>query len=97
MHRRVYQSLKDAPRLINKKAYLQSVNGDSLSVDGCAEIDFTVGGTKLKHVFFIVSDMNRNMILGRDWLTKNGVRLYFDLGSLRIGKKYVPLVEDIHI
>ena len=51
MHRRVYQSLKDVPQLINKKAYLQSVNGDSLSVDGCAEIDFTVGGMKLKHVF----------------------------------------------
>ena len=35
--------------------------------------------------------------LGRDWLIKNGVRLYFDLGSLRIGKTYVPMVEDIHI
>ena len=63
MHRRVYQSLKDAPRLINKKAYLQSVNVDSLSVNGGTEIDFTMVGTKFKHVFFIVSDMNRNMIL----------------------------------
>ena len=41
--------------------------------------------------------MNQNMIVGCDWLTKNGVRLYLDLGSLRIGKTYVPLVEDIHI
>ena len=69
MHGRVYQSLNDTPRVINKKAYLQSVNGDSLSVDGCGEIDFTVRGTKLKHVF-VVSDMNWNMILRRDWLKK---------------------------
>lgn len=36
------------------------------------------------------------MILGRDWLKQNGVRLYFDLGYLRVGKTYVRL-EDIHI
>ena len=54
MHKPVCQSLKEAPRLINKKAYLQSVNGDSLSVDGCVEIDFTLGGTKLKHVFYSI-------------------------------------------
>ncbi|CAG2230048.1 unnamed protein product [Mytilus edulis] len=40
---------------------------------------------------------NRNAILGRDWLVKFGVRVYFDLGCLRINKTYVPLVEDIHI
>ncbi|CAG2227372.1 unnamed protein product [Mytilus edulis] len=37
------------------------------------------------------------MILGRDWLKQNGVRLYFDLGYLRIGKTYVRIEEDIHI
>jgi hypothetical protein len=41
--------------------------------------------------------MNRNVILGKDWLTQNGVRLYFDLGCLRIGKCYVSLEEDIKI
>ncbi|CAC5412399.1 unnamed protein product [Mytilus coruscus] len=33
----------------------------------------------------------------KDWLVQNGVRLYFDLGCLRIQKKYVPLEEDIHV
>jgi hypothetical protein len=37
------------------------------------------------------------MILGREWLKQNGVRLYFDLGYLRIDKTYVRLEEDIHI
>ena len=41
--------------------------------------------------------MNRNIILGRDFLINNGVRLYYDLGALRIGKQFVPLDEDIHI
>jgi hypothetical protein len=35
------------------------------------------------------------MILGREWLKQNGVRLYFDLGYLRIDKTYVRLEEDI--
>lgn len=41
--------------------------------------------------------MNRNVILDKDWLTQNCVRLYFDLVCLRIGKCYVSLEEDIKI
>ena len=42
--------------------------------------------------------MNRNMILGTDWLKNHGVRIYYDLGCIRIGdKNYVNLEEDIHI
>ena len=40
--------------------------------------------------------MNRNIILGQDWLIKNGVRMYYDLGCLRVNNTYVPLIEDIH-
>lgn len=45
----------------------------------------------------MVSDINRNVILGRDWLVKNGVWLYYDLGMLRVGNVYANLEEDIHI
>ena len=41
--------------------------------------------------------MNRNVILGRHFLTNNGVRLYYDLGCLRINKHFVSLEEDLHI
>ena len=41
--------------------------------------------------FVVVNDMNRNVILGRDWLKENGVRIYFDLGLLRINNVYVKL------
>ena len=68
-----------------------------MKIDGCTEIDFNIGGLLMRHKFYVVRDINRSFILGRDWLVQNGVRLYFDLGSLRIGKTYVPIVEDIHI
>lgn len=51
----------------------------------------------MSHVFYVVADMNRNIILGRDWLVQNGVRLYYDLGCLRVGNIYTNLEEDIHI
>ena len=41
--------------------------------------------------------MNRNVMLGRDWLIQRGVRLYFDLSCLRVHNTYMPLQEDIHI
>ena len=41
--------------------------------------------------------MNRNIILGQDWLIKNGVRMYYDLGCLRVNITYDPVIEDIYI
>ena len=97
MHRRFYDSLKDKSKLINKNASLQTVNGEPLKLDGCAEVSFDMGGFKLSHSFYIVSNMNRNIILGRDWLEKNGVRMYFDPGCIRINQTYIPLQNDMRI
>ena len=89
--------MKDKPKLTKKYVNLQSVKGDRLFVDGCINISFEMKGTKLNHTFFVVKDLNRKIILGRYWLIQNGVRMYFDLGCLRVGNTYVPLEEDIHI
>lgn len=97
MHRRVYDSLKDKPKLYHKSASLQTVNGQPLHLDGCADVSFEMQGIKLSQSFYIVRDMNRNLILGRDWLDKNGVRMYFDLGCIRVNNTYVPLQEDLKV
>ena len=97
IHSRIFASLKDKPKVFKKKAHLQSVSGQALNIEGCANITIKIGKTEVTQLFYIVKDMNRNVILGKDWLTQNGVRLYFDLGCLRIGKCYVSLEEDIKI
>ena len=40
--------------------------------------------------------MNRNIILGRDWLKLIGVHMYHGYGCIRIGKSYVKMEEDTH-
>ena len=98
MHRRIYDKLKFKPKLQNKKISLQSANGSELKVDGCINVHFCIGGTEMSQDFYVVRDLNRNLILGLDWLKENNVRLYFDLKCLRInGKYYVNLEEDIHV
>ena len=76
---------------------MQSVNGHALQVDGTVDMPFEIGGLKTSYTFYVVRNMNRKLILGRDWLLKNGVRLYFDLGCIRVHQTYIPLQEDIHI
>jgi hypothetical protein len=83
--------------LIKKEVNVQSVNGNLLEITGQTIIPFQIGGIKMSHSFYVVSDMNRNVILGRDWLIQNGVRLYFDLSCLKVQNTYIPLQEDIHI
>ena len=98
IHRRIYDQLKDKPRLINKKVCLQSANGTELKCDGCITVQICIGGTEMSQDFYVIRDLNRNLILGLDWLKQNNVRIYFDLKCLRInGKHYVNLEEDIHI
>ena len=97
IHRRAYQNLKDKPKLKNKKVYLQSASGQPMLVDGSINITIEIRGIKTNQIFYVVKNLNRNLILGRDWLKQNGVRLYYDLGCLRIGQTYIPLEEDAHV
>ena len=97
IHFRVYQALVNPPVLKKHFVNLQSVNGESLDVKGSVDLNVEIGGSKYIQKFYVVTNINRNVILGRDFLTTYGVRLYFDLGCLRIGKSYVALEQDIHI
>ena len=97
MHRKVYNSLKGIPKLSKKKACLQTVNGDPIKVHGNVSIKFQIGNEKLEHLFHVLPEINHNIILGRDWLLKFGVREYWDMQCVKVGKSYISLVEDIHI
>ena len=97
MHRRIYDQLKNKPKLQNRRVYLQTASGAPLKCDGCVNVQFCIGGTELSQDFYVIREMNRNLILGLDWLKKSNVRIYMDLKCIRIdGKHYVNL-EDIHI
>ena len=97
MHAKVYNSIKGLPKLSRNKVCLQTVNGDPIKVNGCVNIKFQIGNEKLEHLFHILPEMNHDIIPGCDWLLKFGVREYWDMQCIRVGKSYVPLVEDIHI
>ena len=52
----------------------------------------------MQHMFYVIKNMRRNLILGTDWLCQHGVRIYYDLGCMKIEKKkYVNFEEDIHV
>ena len=98
MHRRVYDSLLVKPKLQFKRINLSGVSGGALKIDGCINLKFTIGGIEMQHMFYVVKDMSRNLILGTDWLRQHGVWIYYDLGCMRIeNKRYVNLEEDIHV
>lgn len=97
MSDRVYRSLRPIPELQKRKVNLQAANGSPLHIDGLARLQIKIGNQVTPHDFFVIKNLNRNFILGRDWLTQNGVRMFFDLGALKVGQEYIALEEDIHI
>ena len=66
-------------------------------MDGCTLMEYEIGKEKWEHEFFIVPKMNRNIILGRDWLKLFDVHRYYELGCIRVGKSHIKLDEDLHI
>ena len=94
---RIYESFRPRPELQKKDVKSRTANGSPLQVDGLSHLQVQIGNQSTPHNFIVVRNLNRNIILGRDWLRQNGVRMYFDLGALRIGEEYVALEEDIHI
>lgn len=95
--KRAYDLLKHKPPLKMTKINLKAVDGNSLYIRGNVKLKFKIGSIYIEHPFFVVENINRNVILGRDFLQDNGVRVYFDLGCLRIKDCYVPLEEDVHL
>ena len=67
---KIYQSLSFKPHLKKISVNLQSVNGEQLKVHGQVKLALNLNGMKLEHNFYVVSNMNRNLILGQDWLIK---------------------------
>lgn len=82
--RKMYNILSFPPKV--NKPYLQAANGESLSVVGRVNLSLKMNGLPLSYNFYVTEGLNRCIILGRDWLRMNGVRIYFDLGCLKIGK-----------
>ena len=97
LHERVYRSIKGLPPLKKTQVLIQSVCGDSMQVSGSVNLQFNIGNETLEQTFYIVPDMNRNCILGRDCLIKHGVRMHWDVLGFSVGKSFFPIEQDIHI
>ena len=97
MNKKTFDRLSPKPKLLRVNRSLRAVNSAPIDVLGRTTLYFSINGLKMSQNFYVVDTLNKNFILGRDWLKEYGVRLYFDLGMLRIGKTYVKLDDDIHI
>ena len=55
--------LKPRPELTNKKINLQTANGSLLKMEGIAYLQVKIGKHVTVHEFFMVKNLNRNIIL----------------------------------
>ena len=98
MHRRIYDQLKDKPKLVNKTVCLQSANCSELKCDGGVTVQICISGTEVSQGLYVIRNLNRNLISGLDWMKQSNARIYIDLRCIKInGKHYVNLDEDIHV
>lgn len=98
LNKKIYDRLRPQPKISKNVAInLQGVNGSALSIEGSVELLITIGGEKVQQKFYVVNDINRNVILGLDFLNDKGVRLYYDLNCFKVGKSFIPFEQDLQI
>ena len=73
------------------------MNGDPIKVHRSVSINFQIGNEKLEHLFHVLPEMNHYIIVGTDWLPRFGVREYWDMQCIKVGRSYILLVEAIDI
>ena len=69
------------PKLEKKHTLQQSITGDPVPVDGMLILHKITG---IMHTVYVVPTLNRNILAGTYFLKQNNVRLFFDLGKMRI-------------
>ena len=97
INEKVIAHLKYRPDIKPENVRISSVSGDLVKVLGKTELEIKIGKTKIKQEFRVVKNINHNIILGQDWVFGKGVRIYGDLGCIRINGHYVPLEHDFPI
>ena len=98
IHESVYRSLKNKPFLKGSNINLQAANGEAMTSLGIIDLSFKIGGLRLSHDFIVVTNLNRNIILGSDFLMSNNARLYFDLKQIRLKDSYYfPFENDVFV
>lgn len=61
---RVYKAFQPGPELQGKGINLQTANGYPLQADSLSWVHIQIGNQSTPHDFFIVRNLNRNVILG---------------------------------
>ena len=92
MHR-----LKGHDLLENTQLKLRTVNGGKIKIAGIADVKFKIGKLYKKHPFYVTEGVSQNVILGRDFLVTNKVKLDFENTQLTIDHQTIRMEDDAYI
>ena len=93
---KIYQLLLNTGKFkrVDRNPIVKTANNQQMNLTDYVSLTFTASNLVLEHEFAVIKSVNRPVILGRDFMRKYHCRMYFDLNLLRIGKTYVPLIDD---
>ena len=94
---KVFNQTPFSKQLNKTSLCVQSVTGGDIDILGEALIKFNIKNESCEQNCAVVSNMSKRMILGKDFLYANSVRIYFDLRKLRINNTYVKLQDDVFV
>ena len=76
---------------LNPGVNLIGANNKPLEATGCTILEFEIGQIKLRQKAVVVKNLSTNLLLGTDWLKKNGIIMNYERNNLTLGKTQIKL------
>ena len=97
MSDRIMHKLKGHDLLENTQLKLRTVNSGKIKIAGIADVKFKIGKLYKKHPLYVTEGVSQNMILGRDFLVTNKVKLDFENTQLTNDQQIIRMEDDVYI
>jgi hypothetical protein len=93
----VYKRVQGAYPLMREDRIIESAGGDVMEALGKVVIPIKIGGKWVAQMFTVLKQVNHSVLLGRDFLVKNQIIVNYGAHKLKIGRKWVDMVEDKYV
>ena len=97
INKKVTENFPDIELLRSTEITLRTATGNAITVVGEVDLTFRLGKKYIKHTFIVAENVTQNVILGRDCLKANGMKIDFGNSQLQMKNFGVPLESDAYL
>ncbi len=97
INRKITEQFPDLECLPSNQLQLCGATGDKITIAGEIDLRFKLGKKHLAHTFIVAENISKSVILGRDCLSANKMKIDFGRKEIEIDQERIPLENEAYL